>query len=177
MRIVALIPLMQFRQALHSGITSRRGGGGKNKCSTRIPELKPEGFRFEDEGEDNTHAGRCVKSGGVGLESTNGTWSDSSGRERHYQLESLEEKQPRSELSLGAARRSDPDWDSGRELGLPQPSPGLDLGIWAVSCPVSSNRSTLNGLILHEPTCSKAQDGVSATGLRQSLFSRPFETS
>ena len=75
------------------------------------------GFRSEDEGEDDTRAGRCVKSGGIELGSIDGTWSDSLGRESHYQLEAQEEKQPRSGQSLGAVRRSDPDWDSGREIG------------------------------------------------------------
>ena len=53
----------------------------------------------------------------------------------------------------------------------------MGLDIRAAFCPDSTNRSTLNGLILYEPTCSKAQDGVLATGRRQSLISRPVETS
>ena len=70
--------------------------GGKTNYSTRISKLKPVGLRYEDEGEDDTRAGICVKSVGVGLGNTDGTRSDSSGRERHYQLESQEEKQPGS---------------------------------------------------------------------------------
>ena len=62
--------------------------GGKTNCSSRISELKPVGLRFEYEGEDDTRAGRSVRLDGDGLGNTDGTRSDSLGRERHYHLES-----------------------------------------------------------------------------------------
>ena len=146
--------------------------GGKTNCSSRTSELKPVGLRSEDEGEDDTRAGRSVRLGGVGLGNCDGTQSESSGRERHYHRELQEELQPGSGQILRAVR------GSGRELGRPHVSPpGLGLDYRAALCPDSTNRSLLNGLILFEPTCSKAQDAVLETGLSQGLLSRFVENS
>ena len=73
-------------------------------------------------------------------------------------------------------RGSGSDWDSGMELGRPHVlHPGLCLGYRAALCPDSTNRSLLNGLILYEATCSKAQDAVLETGMSQGLLSRSVE--
>ena len=152
--------------------------GGKSNCLPRISELKPVGLRFKDEGEDDTRAGRSVRLDGDGLGNTDGTRADSLGRERHYRLESQEEKLPGSGQILGAIRGSGLDLDPCMELGWPHVSPpGLGLDYRAALCPDSINWALLNGLILYEPTCFKAQEAVLETGLKQGLLSRPVETS
>ena len=52
---------------------------------------------------------------------------------------------------------------------------GLDYR--AALYPDYTKRARLNGLIIYEPTCFKAQDEVLKTGLSQGLLSRPVETS
>ena len=139
------------------------------------------GLRVEDEGEDDTCAGRSVRLGGFGLGNLDGTWSEPSGREPHYQRELQEEMQPGWGPFLEAVatvRGSGPDWDSDRESGRPHVSPsGVGLDYRAALCPDSINRSRLNGLIHYEPTCSKAQVTAVEAGLSQGLFSRSVENS
>ena len=136
------------------------------------------GLRFEDEGEDDTRAKRSVRLDGDGLGNTDGTWDDSLGRERHYRLESQEEKLLGLGQILGVVWGSGPDFDLGMKLGRSRvSSPGVGLDYQAALCPDSTNRALLNWLILYEPTCFKAQDADLETGLRQGLLSRPVETS
>ena len=49
--------------------------------------MKPVGLREEDKGEEDTSAGRSVRLGGFGMGNLDGTRSETSGREHHYQRE------------------------------------------------------------------------------------------
>ena len=74
----------------------------------------------------------------------------------------------------GSGHVLDPGMDLCRVLGS---SPGLGLISRATLCPDSIKRARLNGFILHEPTCLKAQAEFLKSGPSQKLFSRPVETS
>ena len=132
-------------------------------------------LRVEDEGEDDTRAERNVNLDGKGLGNTDGTRAEFSGRERHYRLESQAVKLPGSGQILGVVQGSGPVLDPGMELSRALPPPGLGLDFRAALCSDSTKRARLNGLILYEATCFKAQAKVLNTELSQGLPSRPVE--
>ena len=134
-------------------------------------------LRIEDEGEDDTRAERSVNPYGKGLGNTDGTRVESSGSERHYRLESQAVRFSGSGQNLGEGRGSGHFLEPGMELGRDLvPTTGLGLNSRVNQCPESIKRARLNGLILHEPTCFKAQAEILKTGLSQDLFPRPVET-
>ena len=148
--------------------------GGKSKCSPRNSEMKPVGLREEDKGEEDTSVGRSVRLGGFGMGNLDGTRSETSGREHHYQRELQEEMQSGSGQSLGAVRGSDLDKESGRIHFSP---PGVGMDYQEALCPDPIKRARLIGLIHLEPICSKVQDAAVETGLSQGLVSRSIENS
>ena len=76
-------------------------------------------LRIEVEGEDDIRAGRRVGVGEVGLGISDGTWPESSGRERHSHREEQEETHPDPGQILGTGRGLGTERASGRELGRP----------------------------------------------------------
>ena len=148
--------------------------GGKSRCLPRNSELITGDLRLEVEGEDDTRAGRRMRSGEVGVGNFDGTRSESSGRERHSRCGVQEEMQPVSGHIIGEGRGSGTEGDSGRELGRPTVStPVLGLVYRAALYPVSSIRSLLNGLTLYKPTCSWVKDAIVEPGLCQEVLSKP----
>ena len=93
--------------------------GGKIRCLPRNSELITGDLRPEVEGEDDTRAGRRVRSGEVGLGNFDGTRPESSGRERHSHRKVQEEMQPVSGQIIEAGRGWCTKWASGRELAGP----------------------------------------------------------
>ena len=61
--------------------------GGNSKCLSRNSELSTGDLRLEVEGEDDTRAGRRMRTCEVGVRNYDGIRSKSSGRERHSRRE------------------------------------------------------------------------------------------
>ena len=110
----------------------------KSKCSPRASAMNLVCLRIEDEGEDDTHAERCVNPDGKGLGNTDGVRVESSGSESHYRLESQAVRFPGSRQNLGEGRGSghvlESGMESGREL-VPTTSLGLNFQVtqWSES--------------------------------------------
>ena len=132
--------------------------GEKSKCSPRASALKLVCLRIEDEGEDDTRAERSVNPYGKGLGNTDGTRVESLGSERHYRLESQALRFSGSGQNLGEGRGSGHFLEPGMELGWDLVlTTGLGLNSRVNQCPEFIKQARLNGLILHELTCFKAQ--------------------
>ena len=133
-------------------------------------------LRLEGEGEDDTRAGRRMRSGEAREGNLDGNRSESSGRERHSCCEDQEEMQSELGQMFGAGSGTDIEGDSSKKLGRPTVlTPILGLVFRAALRPVSSTRSLLDGLSSYEPTCPKVRDAAAESGLCQEVFSKPVE--
>ena len=142
--------------------------GGNSRCLPRNSKMINGDLRLEGEEEDDTRAGRRMRSGEAREGNLDGNRSESSGRERHSYCEDQEEMQSESGQMFGAGPGTDIEGDSGRKLGWPTVlTLVLGLVFWAALRPVSSTRSLLDGLSSYEPTCPKVRDAAAESGLCQ----------
>ena len=161
-------------ESLGNGIRDYIQAGEKSKSSSRDSGMKLACLRVEDEGEDDTRAERSVNLDGKGRGNIDGTRVASLGRELMHRPDSQAVQISGSGQIFGEGQ------GSGHDLG-----PGLGSCRALVSFPVlgqnsratqSSKRAQLNGLVLQEPTCFKAQAKILKSGQSQDLLSMSAET-